>query len=47
MFLLREQDDIVSRIEHRIASYTMIPLENGEGFQVNPKKKQCVESKGV
>jgi hypothetical protein len=34
MFLVRGQDDIVSRIEERIAAYTMIPQENGEGFQV-------------
>lgn len=35
MFLLRGQDDLVSRIEERIAHYTMIPVENGEGFQVS------------
>lgn len=34
MFLIRGQDEIVSRIEARIAAYTMIPQENGEGFQV-------------
>jgi prolyl 4-hydroxylase len=34
MFLVRGQDEVVSRIEARIAAYTMIPQENGEGFQV-------------
>ena len=34
MFLIRGQDNIVRTIEERIARYTMIPVENGEGFQV-------------
>ena len=34
MFLIRGQDNIVRTIEERIAKYTMIPVENGEGFQV-------------
>ena len=34
MFLIRGQDDTISQIEDRISRYTMIPVENGEGFQV-------------
>ena len=34
MFLTRQQDDIVRRIEEKIALRTMIPAENGEGIQV-------------
>ncbi|KAG2629703.1 probable prolyl 4-hydroxylase 3 [Panicum virgatum] len=34
MFLKRGQDQVVRRIERRIADYTSIPLENGEGLQV-------------
>lgn len=34
MFLIRGQDEVVSRIEKRIAQFTMIPQENGEAFQV-------------
>lgn len=34
MFLLRGQDETIKTIEERIARYTMIPVENGEGFQV-------------
>lgn len=42
MFLLRGQDDIVRRIEEKIAMRTMIPVENGEGLQVehNPTTTQ-------
>lgn len=34
MFLNRAEDDVIERIEARIAKYTAIPKENGEGLQV-------------
>ena len=34
MFLNRGEDEIVDRIEARIAKYTAIPKENGEGLQI-------------
>ena len=34
MFFTREPDDIIADIERRIAEWTHIPLENGEGIQV-------------
>ncbi|KAE8715269.1 putative prolyl 4-hydroxylase 10 [Hibiscus syriacus] len=34
MFLTRGQDKIIRDIEERIADYTFIPVENGEGLQV-------------
>ncbi|KAJ3682238.1 hypothetical protein LUZ60_014811 [Juncus effusus] len=34
MFLRRGQDKIISKIEKRIADYTFIPVEHGEGLQV-------------
>lgn len=34
MFLRRGQDKMISAIEKRIADYTFIPVENGEGLQV-------------
>ncbi|KAF3789110.1 putative prolyl 4-hydroxylase 3 [Nymphaea thermarum] len=34
MFLKRKQDKIISSIEQRIADFTFIPMENGEGLQV-------------
>ncbi|KAG2629705.1 prolyl 4-hydroxylase 5-like [Panicum virgatum] len=34
MFLQRGQDQVIRRIEKRIADYTSVPLENGEGLQV-------------
>ncbi|WOL07200.1 putative prolyl 4-hydroxylase 3 [Canna indica] len=34
MFLRRGQDKIIRTIEKRIADYTFIPVEHGEGFQV-------------
>jgi prolyl 4-hydroxylase len=34
MFLQRGQDDVVKTIEDRIARFTAIPVENGEGLQV-------------
>ncbi|XP_049932177.1 probable prolyl 4-hydroxylase 3 [Nymphaea colorata] len=34
MFLKRKQDKVVSSIEQRIADFTFIPMENGEGLQV-------------
>mmetsp|Transcript_62607 Transcript_62607/g.198234 ORF Transcript_62607/g.198234 Transcript_62607/m.198234 type:complete len:134 (-) Transcript_62607:418-819(-) len=33
-FLRRGQDKVVQDIERRIAEFSMIPVENGEGFQV-------------
>ncbi|XP_002978409.2 probable prolyl 4-hydroxylase 3 [Selaginella moellendorffii] len=33
-FLRRGQDEIISRIEERIAKFTFIPKEHGEGLQV-------------
>ncbi|XP_031505150.2 probable prolyl 4-hydroxylase 3 isoform X2 [Nymphaea colorata] len=33
-FLKRGQDDIISRIEKRIADVSFVPVENGEGLQV-------------
>lgn len=43
MFLIRGQDRIVSAIEDRIARYTMIPVENGEGFQVRTQITACAD----
>ena len=34
MCLQRGQDDVVKTIEDRIARFTAIPVENGEGLQV-------------
>ncbi|KAM7279564.1 hypothetical protein ACFE04_006698 [Oxalis oulophora] len=34
MFLSRGHDEIVTAIEQRIADFTLIPVENGEGLQV-------------
>ncbi|GAB2220359.1 hypothetical protein Droror1_Dr00008006 [Drosera rotundifolia] len=34
MFLSKGQDDVVSRIEARIATWTFLPLENGEAMQI-------------
>ncbi|KAL5980629.1 putative prolyl 4-hydroxylase 7 [Asimina triloba] len=34
MFLIRKQDEIVSRIEGRIAAWTLLPEENGESIQI-------------
>ncbi|KAK1267508.1 hypothetical protein QJS04_geneDACA014589 [Acorus gramineus] len=34
MFLNKHQDDIVARIESRIATWTFLPVENGEAMQV-------------
>ncbi len=34
MFLNRGEDDVIERIEARIAKYTAIPKENGEGLQI-------------
>ena len=33
-FLSREHDDVVTRIEERIARFTKIPAENGEALQI-------------
>ena len=33
-FLLRAQDEVVKRIEDRIARFSKIPFENGESFQI-------------
>lgn len=33
-FLAHEQDEIIARIERRIATVTMLPMENGESLQV-------------
>ena len=33
-FLDRGQDIVVKRIEQKIADWTMVPVENGEGLQV-------------
>lgn len=34
MFLKRERDEIISNIEKRIADFTFIPVDHGEGLQV-------------
>ena len=34
MFLSRGQDDVVTRIEHRIARVSGVPFENGESLQI-------------
>ena len=34
MFLRRQHDDVVSAIEDRIAEWTLLPVEYGEGLQV-------------
>uniref|UniRef100_A0A0D9VPX6 procollagen-proline 4-dioxygenase n=1 Tax=Leersia perrieri TaxID=77586 RepID=A0A0D9VPX6_9ORYZ len=34
MFLAKKQDEIVTRIEERIAAWTMFPIENGEPMQI-------------
>lgn len=33
-FLKRGQDDVISRLEHRIAEWTRLPVVNGEPFHV-------------
>ena len=33
-FLARGEDDVVKRVEERIATWTLLPAENGEGLQV-------------
>uniref|UniRef100_A0A0E0K981 procollagen-proline 4-dioxygenase n=1 Tax=Oryza punctata TaxID=4537 RepID=A0A0E0K981_ORYPU len=34
MFLIRKQDEVVARIEERIAAWTTLPTENGESMQM-------------
>ncbi|KAL6649280.1 hypothetical protein ACP70R_013504 [Stipagrostis hirtigluma subsp. patula] len=34
MFLTKKQDDVVARIEERIAAWTFLPPENGEAIQI-------------
>lgn len=34
MFLVKGEDEVVASIERRIASWTHVPMEHGEGFQV-------------
>ena len=34
MFLRRRQDDVVAAVEERIAEWTLLPVEYGEGLQV-------------
>ncbi|KAF2937457.1 hypothetical protein DAI22_03g051901 [Oryza sativa Japonica Group] len=34
MFLDKKQDEVVARIEERIAAWTMLPTENGESMQI-------------
>jgi prolyl 4-hydroxylase len=34
MWFSKQEDDVISRIEKRVAQVTMIPLENQEGLQV-------------
>jgi len=34
MFLAKKQDEIISRIEERIATWTFLPSENGESIQI-------------
>uniref|UniRef100_A0ACD5TU47 Uncharacterized protein n=1 Tax=Avena sativa TaxID=4498 RepID=A0ACD5TU47_AVESA len=34
MFLPKNQDAVVARIEERIAAWTLLPLENGEAMQI-------------
>jgi prolyl 4-hydroxylase len=34
MFLKKAQDEVVARIEARIASWTFLPVENGESMQI-------------
>ncbi|GAB2297528.1 Probable prolyl 4-hydroxylase 7 [Dionaea muscipula] len=34
MFLRKAQDDVVARIEARIAAWTFLPIENGEAIQI-------------
>lgn len=33
-FLTRQSDPVISRIEYRIANWTQLPMENGEGIQI-------------
>ena len=33
-FLARDQDQVVARIEERLAGFAMIPADHGEGMQV-------------
>jgi hypothetical protein len=33
-FLKRGQDDVIKRLEHRIAEWTRVPVENGEPFHI-------------
>jgi hypothetical protein len=34
MFFERAEDEVVRRVEQRVAAWTMLPLENAEGMQV-------------
>ncbi|KAF6146172.1 hypothetical protein GIB67_005820 [Kingdonia uniflora] len=34
MFLNKQQDDIVSNVEDRLAAWTFLPIENGEAMQI-------------
>mmetsp|Transcript_17125 Transcript_17125/g.56020 ORF Transcript_17125/g.56020 Transcript_17125/m.56020 type:complete len:331 (-) Transcript_17125:77-1069(-) len=33
-FFRRQEDDVIADVERRIAEFTMIPVENGEGIQI-------------
>ena len=37
MFFAREADPVISDIEKRIATFSMVPLENGEGIQASER----------
>jgi prolyl 4-hydroxylase len=34
MFFNRREDDVIERIEERVAAWTMLATKNGEGIQV-------------
>ena len=44
MFLSRGQDDVVTRVEHRIARVSGVPFENGESLQILHYGAQSLET---
>ena len=49
-FLRRLQDDVIAGIESRIAKWSMIPVEHGEGLQLlryqDGQKCECLQGGG-
>lgn len=47
MFFGREETSVISSVEQRLARWTMLPLENGEGIQVLYYEVGCRCCSGV